>query len=647
MTNPVTCSKCNVFLGNLYFLNSKINSSVNNITYRKNKIFYIADEKTQASLPYCQKCWPNYVINNPLIKQKTDPVIEANYALYLNEYAENSQTKKELKKRNDFINNLNDEVHELKEKLFREAEQNCSSVNKYINELTFLQDTVTSLQQQNTNATNKINNLNEKIIALENEIVVKTEENTDTSSYIDFLRDDLIKEATANDGLQVEINNMKKHMEALNTINFSYVSVIQTLENKITELKNLILDKETTISSLSNTLTINQKVMKNNHEHNQNKIHKLKNYLSDLNDFISYNMVTNEQLQTVQNNLENEVYSKYKLLIEMDNLKDKNIMLENTIEELNKKINENYVYYHNEENYDGEKYDGENYDEENCNDNCSDDENCYYNYDELQNYLVPLKLNTCDNNVSEDIFVNSNFNINNNSNIEAKYENTFIDTDDGCNIQQNDVVQCEYNHFIDTDDGCNTQQNNVVIIEQNEFIDTDDVWEVDTNGPEPENNQSYNFPQHNDFIDTDEIYDDNNNCPNSEVEHKYDNNFIDTDDCDYADCINDEGDCNNIINEIQTQMVAVESDEIDTTENDSDSGDFDESDTYDYYEDGDCVIVMNPLYNDKIDTRESFHTECDIVLDENIMAEYQNKNKSDIINTIQFQKKYTIIENFI
>jgi hypothetical protein len=92
MSSPVVCCKCNIYLGNLYFINSKINSSS---ISRKNKIFFIADYKSQYSYAYCQICWPNYAINNNLIKQKTEPTIEANYSLYF-EY-KNMQNENYLK----------------------------------------------------------------------------------------------------------------------------------------------------------------------------------------------------------------------------------------------------------------------------------------------------------------------------------------------------------------------------------------------------------------------------------------------------------------------------------------------------------------------------------------------------------------------
>jgi chromosome segregation ATPase len=358
MTNPVSCSKCNIFLGNLYFLNSKINSTPNNIPFRKNKVFYIADDKTQYSYAYCQKCWPNNAINNSLIKQKTDPVIEANYALYLNEYADNIQNKKELKKNIEYNEMLSSEVTDLKNQLFDEINKHNITKAEYTNEIDNLQSNIISLKYKNTNVTNFLDNLNEKIIDLEKELLFKTEESECSLTCIEVLKDNVLEEQNTNNNLRLTIDDLKSKINDLNMVHFNYVNIIKNFDEKINEFKNIINQKDETINKLKNVNKINKKVMKNEYEHNKAKIFKLENYLNELNDFIDNNMTTNDRVQSLEHNLFIANDMRYNLLTNLEELRQKNITLEYTISDLCDIINK-------QENY-GE-YD------------------CYYNYDELQN----------------------------------------------------------------------------------------------------------------------------------------------------------------------------------------------------------------------------------------------------------------------
>lgn len=428
MTNPVNCSKCNIFLGNLYFLNSKINSTPTNIPFRKNKVFYIADDKTQYSYAYCQRCWPNNVINNQLIKQKTDPVIEANYTLYLNEYNENVQNKKELQKNIQHISSLHEEITDLKDKVFDQTNKHHITISKYSNELEHLENTVETLKIKNSKVNETLDSLYEEIELLEEEIQVKDEHNDCLENCVKLLESGLEDEKTKNKNLNMNIAEMKKKLCDLNMIHFNYVNVIKNLEQKITEFKKIIDKQEHTIVGLSNANKVNSLIIKNEYEHNKTKISKLQNYLNELNDFVADNMTHNDKVQQLEHNLYISNDIKCNLLRELEQQRQQNIKLEYTVSDLCEIINQNEQQQ------------------------LSDEHDRYYNYDLLHNTLDYEPNFVDEDETSENVIVTNDDNyaqINDGDVIVDFSENNFNDDDDDDDdIDDDDIDDDITNHFV-------------------------------------------------------------------------------------------------------------------------------------------------------------------------------------------------------
>jgi hypothetical protein len=436
MTNPVNCSKCNIFLGNLYFLNSKINSTPTNIPFRKNKVFYIADDKTQYSYAYCQKCWPNNVINNQLIKQKTDPVIEANYALYLNEYNENVQNKKDLTKSMQHIGSLHEEITDLKDKLFEETNKHHISVSKYTDELEHLENTVATLKLKNSKVNDTLDSLYEEIELLEDEINVKDDTNECLENCVKILESNFAEEQKKNKNLNINVEEMKKKLCDLNMIHFNYVNVIKNLEQKITDFKKIIDMQENKIVGISNANRINGIIMKNEHEHNKTKIFKLQNYLNELNDFVAENMTSNIKVQQLEHNLYISNDIKCNLLKELEQQRQQNITLEYTISDLCEIIN------NNEEQQ------------------LSSDNDRYYNYDLLQNTLHYEPNFVDEDETSENVIVTdddtyteSNF-VDDEHKLKESHDEIFVKVNEGDVIinfddtEENNFTDEISNHFV-------------------------------------------------------------------------------------------------------------------------------------------------------------------------------------------------------
>lgn len=357
MANPVVCSNCNMFLGNLYFLNSKINSSA---SHRKNKIFYIADDKSPYSYPYCQTCWASCVISNNLIRQKTEPAIEANYSLYLAEYLENAKNKKELLNKNATIDELNNNIALLTNELQRRGiiqtePENTTELKNTIDEAI---EKIKFLEEENQL-------FKEEVKVLEAEIKDKDEENTCSLNCLDLLKANFYRESQNNDKLREEIKFLKQiqqdnvhkenqmndsireeikllkqqHNDNISLIQSKYISTIVSLEDRISFLedkivtlehviddddddidamKNVIINLEGKVSmyentinnninqihSLKNTIKGTDAIIQTIHENNKTQTLKWKKYINDLNDYIEYNTVPKQTIQITadQNN---------------------------------------------------------------------------------------------------------------------------------------------------------------------------------------------------------------------------------------------------------------------------------------------------------------------------------------------------------
>lgn len=317
MTNPVTCSKCNIFLGNLYFLNSKISSS-NTISFRKNKVYYIADDKSQYAYAYCQKCWPTYVLSNNVIKQKVDPIIDANYTLYINEYGENIHNKKELGK-------LIGELSHVKEQLVREEENNNILVTKYVSEISLLKEHIEKLEQENSLCKDKMNLCYFNIESIQNDFDVITEENKHLVNDLglckfnnEALQNDLNERVQKNNILTDKLNLCKFNNETLQNDYDEMAEQMDNYENYIDNMETMLLDK-TSIIKLLNT---DNKIIRKELNNNKTMLHKLKIYSNDLNDFVEENMITKEQLQNTQVHLHDSLVEKYHLADEINELND-------------------------------------------------------------------------------------------------------------------------------------------------------------------------------------------------------------------------------------------------------------------------------------------------------------------------------------
>lgn len=322
MSNPTTCCKCNFYIGNIYFVNGKINASYNNVTNKKNKIYYIADENTQYSYPYCQKCWISNALATNALKQQIDPIIDANYTLYLNEHVDNINSKKELSKMhnktvsmnneiiglNTTIKNINDNFdanvseqverlnNDLKNRLDTEIENNNILVNKYITEIDALYTTIETLNQKNDNAKHNIENLYIKIDKLEQDLYNEKQENVYNLSCLSLVTGDYTREKEINLKAVENIENMKKQINDCNDVTKHYENLIKSLETRITSLRSIILSNDRINTSLKNTYETNKKLMKNMEDANKAKVVKMQYYLNDLNDYIENNFNVNMEL---------------------------------------------------------------------------------------------------------------------------------------------------------------------------------------------------------------------------------------------------------------------------------------------------------------------------------------------------------------
>lgn len=325
MSNPTTCCKCNFYIGNIYFVNGKINASYNNVTNKKNKIYYIADENTQYSYPYCQKCWISNALATTTLKQQIDPIIDANYTLYLNEHVDNINTKKELIKtqsknaslnneiiglnttikniNDNFDANVNDQIEklnkDLKHKLDTEIENNNILVNKYIKEIDVLYSSIESLNQKNDNAKHTINELYNKIEKLEQELYNEKQENLYNLSCLSLVTGDYTREKEINLKSVENIEMMKKQINECNDVTKHYEHLIESLESRITSLRSIIIANDKINSSLKNTYETNKKLMKNMEEANKQKIVKMQYYLNDLNDYIENTLNVNNEIDDI------------------------------------------------------------------------------------------------------------------------------------------------------------------------------------------------------------------------------------------------------------------------------------------------------------------------------------------------------------
>ncbi len=619
MANPVICSKCNMFLGNLYFLNSKINSSA---IHRKNKVFYIADDKSQYSYAYCQGCWANYAINNTLIRQKTEPAIEANYSLYLNEHAENVQNKKEIMKKNLIINDLNNNSSDLKIKLSKEHENN----NILTNEITLLQDSINILKEESVSANEHIRLLTEKIVILEGNICDKTEENRCSLNCLDLLKNNFFKESKINEHLKEEIIKLNLQLENLNNLDSKYCMTINALEEELIIFRNYINEKENDINSLSNKFEMNKKVMSNESKHNKAEIIKLKQYICDLNDYIENNTVSNELFNNVQSNLENSQKMNHELVDEIESLRHElfGLQMENT-----KQMENNYIENNNVNDVDAWNVDDDkwivvdfnnnriynnNYDEsfvdktdddimEQINEILSDDNNIDYNSNEFES--VDFDENNYDNNYND--FVDDE-----NGTFDDNYSN-FVEHHINEYCENTNYSDNQYNSFTDNNENTTNCDDTDFVDEyidnNNDFVDDDNY--IDNN--ENNNNDCYD-----DFVD-DENYTDNNE----------NNDFVDEN---YTD--------NN------------ENNDFVDDENYNDNNDFVDDENYDFANDfidsENDVEQLNVINNNVIidDLRDSYHIECDVLFDEKIVEKYNDKKQYDQdINF--FPIKYTIIHDFM
>ncbi len=621
MANPVICSKCNMFLGNLYFLNSKINSSA---IHRKNKVYYIADDKSQYSYAYCQGCWANYAINNTLIKQKTEPAIEANYSLYLTEYAENAQNKKELMKKNLIINDLNNNVSDLKIKISKEHDNN----NILTSEINLLQDTINSLKQESENTVDKINLLSEKIGILEDNICDKIEENRCSLNCLDLLKNNFCRESEINFSLRGEIITLTSQVENFNNLNIKYGMTINALEEEIIILRNYINEKESDINSLNNKFDTNKKVMKNECEYNKTEIIKLKQYICELNDYIENNMTSNELFNNVQSNLINSQKMRNELVDEIDSLRHElfNLQIKNNV---TNHIEKNHSVW--------ESFTDNNCDDENINAwDVSDDKwvivdfnnNCIHNYDESfidkTNDDLITQINEMEYNISE---YNEDFNDNSEIDINTtEYDTDFDDnsecsTDESSSVDFNEDNQDDnnYDDFID-----DLNENAAFIANYPAFVENHIKEYVE--------NTNYSDNQYNSFTDNNE---NNTNCGDYT-----DNDFVD----ELDDNINTEGDFvdGEIIDDINPDNF-VDGEIVDNPINsDNEYNDYIDNDFVDDLE----LNGKSQINNEIIDLRDSYHIECDVPFDNKIFEEYKNKKQCDM-DTNYFPKKYTIIHDFI
>ena len=635
MANPVICSKCNMFLGNLYFLNSKINSST---ILRKNKVFYIADDKSQYSYAYCQGCWANHAINNPLIRQKTEPAIEANYSLYLNEYAENAQNKKDLVKKNLAITELNYSITDLKSKLSKEVEQNNISNNKYVNEIDMLQNTIHSLRQQSDNAYNKIKVLTDKIETLESNIISKTEENICSLNCLDLLKGNFYKEVKTNDILRDEITYLKTQIENFNNIHSKYAETINTLEDKIIVLQSIINERDTQINSLSDTIEITKKVMKNEYQQNQAQIIKLKQYISDLNEHIENNMTTNETFNDLKVKFEESLMLNNKLVNEIESMR-----LYYSNPQQNTDYNDEFIDNCDDQCYEGEPWDVNddkwiivNFDEININ-NCDDfiDNNDEHSNDDQTNNLI------------DNDFIDNNENINQtNNSIDENYSednnyNDFVDsTNENESLINNNVIEyrivnyditdiCSDNHydsFVDNKSGSDDS----TIDDNSESDDTtteedssdDNISEEDSNedNTSEENSIENNNINCDDFVDSDII------IYKKEIDDEEFNYFID----EPVDNNNDDFIDSEILYEKLQTLHKVKKLSCNNYP----------------LEFNDKSFIIDDIDNEMTDLRDSYHIVQTVKFDEKIFEEYKNKQKNDN-DTDYFPKKYTIIHDFI